>query len=73
MSRKQATMTEQIQRAIEESGLSRYAIWKASGVSQAALSRFMSGKLGLKTSSLDRLADVLGMEIVVRRDRRKAR
>ena len=73
MSKKPATMTEQIQRVIEESGLSRYAIWKASGVSQAALSRFMSGKLGLKTSSLDRLADVLGMEIVVRRGRRKAR
>ena len=69
MGKKRNTITEGIRRAIEESGLSRYAIAKASGVSEAALSRFMSGKRGLTTATLDRLADVLELEVVARRGR----
>ena len=67
MGKKRGTITEAVRRAIEESGLSRYAIAKASGVTQAALSRFVAGKRGLTTDTLDRLADVLGLEIVVRK------
>ena len=36
---------------------------------QAAMSRFMSGERGLSTPTLDKLADVLNFEIVVRKDR----
>lgn len=62
-----------VRRAIEASSLSRYAICKAAGIDQAAMSRFMAGKSGLTTASLDALADVLGLEIVIRRKRRKGR
>jgi len=44
MGKKQDRITAGVWRAIEGSGLSRYAIAKASGVSEAALSRFMSGE-----------------------------
>ncbi|MFH1731223.1 MAG: helix-turn-helix transcriptional regulator [Planctomycetota bacterium] len=69
MGKKQNTITEGIRRAIRASGQSRYAIAKASGVSEAALSRFMSGKRGLTTATLDRLADVLGLAVVAQRGR----
>ena len=69
MGKKQDRITAGIRRAILASGQSRYAIAKASGVSEAALSRFMSGERGLTTATLDRLADVLGLEIVARRGR----
>ena len=56
-----------IRRAIEESGMSRYRLSRESGVTQAALSRFMHGKRGLTLDSADRLMDVLGLEIRPRR------
>jgi len=70
MGTKQGTITEGLRRAIRESGLTRYAIAKASGVTEAALSRFMAGKSGLTTGTLDRLAGVLGLEIVARKRRK---
>jgi transcriptional regulator with XRE-family HTH domain len=64
MKRERVTLTQQVRRAIAESGLSRYGIAKASGIDQAALSRFMAGKTGLTLASLDALAGVLRLEIV---------
>jgi plasmid maintenance system antidote protein VapI len=52
-----------LRRAILESGLSRYAISARSGVDQATLSRFIAGKRGLNLDSVDKLVDVLGLEI----------
>lgn len=46
------------------SGLSRYRIAKEIGVSQATLSRFMSGQRGLSLAVVDRLCDLLGVSIV---------
>lgn len=69
MSKMPDKITAGVRHAIEGSGLSRYEIAKASGVSEAALSRFMSGERGLTTGTLDRLADVLGLEVVTRRGR----
>ena len=48
------------------SGMSRYAICKAMGFNQGAMSRFMSGKAGSRSKILDRLAEVIGMEIVTK-------
>ncbi len=59
-------LSDQIRLAVRESGLSRYAICKTSGVDQAVLSRFMSGKSGITTTTLDALARVLNLDIVVR-------
>lgn len=64
-------MTTAVKQAIEQSGLTRYEICKQSGVTQAALSRFMNGVAGLSLATLDRLAPVLGLRIVVDRPKRR--
>ena len=63
---------DDIRQAIEKSKLSRYAISKATGIDQGQLSKLMAGKGGLSIASLQRLADHLGLEIVIRpKGRRK--
>ena len=64
MGKKRVRVSDQVRRAVDESGLSRYRICKEAGIDQAAFSRFMSGKGGLFMSNLDALADVLGLNIV---------
>ena len=59
-----------LRRAILESGLSRYAVSVRSGVDQAALSRFIAGKSSLNLDSVDKLVDVLGLEVRPRRKRK---
>lgn len=71
MARPKRTFTESIKHAIADSGKTRYQIAQESGVEQSALSRFMSGERGLNTVSLDALADVLGLRIVVDKPRGK--
>jgi transcriptional regulator with XRE-family HTH domain len=58
--------SDQIRDAVNASGLSRYAICKAIGFNQGAMSRFMSGKGGLSMDALDRLADLLNLAVVAR-------
>src|SRR4051794_5229050 len=55
--------SEELRRAIEESGTSRYALARSVGISDSALSRFMSGERGLNLAALDKLVDALGLEI----------
>lgn len=57
--------------AIEASDQTRYRIAKDIGISQAHLSRLMSGERGLSIDTLERLADYLGLEIVIRPKRRR--
>lgn len=64
MGQKQAKLSDQVRRAVETSGASRYAICKASGIDQGQFSRFMAGTVGLSMNALDTLADVLGLRIV---------
>ena len=64
--KRRPTISEQLRKAITASGLSRCEIAKQSGIEQSALSRFMSGERGLSTSTLDKLADALGLEVVSR-------
>lgn len=67
MPKKERGIEEQLQRAIEESGMSRYALSKLSGVDQGILSRFLSeGRSKQKTITLStaaRLCRVLGLEL----------
>ena len=63
-------VSDQIRRAIETSGLSRYRIWQETGIDQATLSKFMSGERGLSTQALDRLGELLNLEISMRRGKR---
>jgi transcriptional regulator with XRE-family HTH domain len=53
--------SEQLRKVIEECGTSRYALCQRSGVSEAVLSRFLSGKQGLRLVTLDKLGAALGL------------
>jgi transcriptional regulator with XRE-family HTH domain len=57
------TFSDQIRDVIKSSGISRYALSKRTGVTQAALCRFMQGQRGLTTDTLDRLAPELQLEV----------
>ena len=68
-----AKLEDGIRKAIESSGQTRYRIAKETGISQAHLSRLMSGERGLSVEMLERLAPYLGLEIVIRPAKRKRR
>jgi len=55
---------DQIRQAVDDSGLSRYAICKATRIDQGGFSHFMAGKAGLTLANLDLVAEVLGLRIV---------
>jgi hypothetical protein len=61
--RDRSKLVETIRRALVSSHKSRYLVGKESGVSPAALCRFVQGK-GLKVESLERVAESLGLEII---------
>lgn len=61
-----AELLEVIRTAIRTSGQTRYRIAKATGVAQSQLSRLMSGEAGLSVQNVERLAEYLGLEIVIR-------
>jgi hypothetical protein len=65
MAKKRKKLSDQVRQAVDDSGLSRYAICKTLGLSQATMSRFMNGKGLLSMECLDALADLLDLNIIV--------
>jgi hypothetical protein len=63
--------TDQLRRAINNCGMSHYALCQATRIDKAVLSRFMSGKRGLSLESLDKLIDVMGLTLTPKRRRRR--
>ena len=63
MAKQRAKLSDQIRHAIEACGQTRYAISKATKISEATLSRFMSSERGLPMTTLDTLADYLNLNI----------
>ena len=62
MARKPPRFSDQLRRAVDASGRSRYRIAKLLGVSESLLSRFMAGRwLGQQT--LDALAALLDLHV----------
>ena len=61
---KRTSISEQLRRAITESGMSRYRVAQLSGIDHAAMSRFMAGTTGLTTNSVDKLCEALSLELV---------
>ena len=57
--------SDQIRAAVDASGLSRYRIAKEIAIGEATMSRFMTGKGGLSMASLDRLAELLKLNITI--------
>ena len=66
----QKKFSDEIKEAVHASGLSRYAIAKAIGISQSTMSRFMNGKGGLSMDYIDRLGGLLGLHVVSNEERR---
>jgi plasmid maintenance system antidote protein VapI len=64
-------LTDAIVKAIEASDETPGAIAKGAGVARSQLSRLLSGKRGLSTDTIERLADYLELEIVIRPKRRR--
>jgi ribosome-binding protein aMBF1 (putative translation factor) len=58
--------TDQIRKAIADSGVSRYRISQETGIAESVLSKFMHGKIGFNHDTLDVLADYLQSELVAR-------
>lgn len=61
-----AELLNMMRKAMETSGQSRYRISKETGIAESVLSRFMSGETALTVETVERLADYLGLEIVLR-------
>jgi transcriptional regulator with XRE-family HTH domain len=67
-------LSDQIRRAIDQSGMSRNAICKELQIDKGQMSRFMAGTAGLSVANIDAMADLLGLDITTRESRgRKAR
>lgn len=64
-------LSDQIRRAVDASGLSRYRICKTLGLGEATMSRFMNRQGGLSMQTLDALAELLRLNIAA--DTRKGR
>jgi transcriptional regulator with XRE-family HTH domain len=56
-------VSDQLRRAIDDSGLSRYSIAQETGISQTALSLFYCGHRGLSSKALDKLGECLQLTI----------
>jgi transcriptional regulator with XRE-family HTH domain len=65
MAKQPEKVSDQIRNALAGAGVSRYAIAKQIGVSQALLSRFVNGGGGISLDVVDRLAGLLGLRVVV--------
>ncbi len=64
---------DDVRDAIERSGETRYRIAQGSGVSEAQLSRVVHGEQGMNLTTLERLLDYLGLEVVIRPKRGRAK
>jgi len=69
-----AKILDDLRRAIVESDKTRYRIAQETGVDESALCRLMTGERGVRLDALEKIAECLGMEIVLRPKRtRKGR
>lgn len=63
---KPKSLTDQVRAALENCGETRYRVAKNSGLSEPQLCRFIAGA-GISLKALDKLAEYLRLEIVVRK------
>ena len=64
MKRKRDRLSDQLRRAIDHSGVSRYRICKIIGLAESTMSAFMSGKGGLSLAVMDKIGELLNLRIV---------
>lgn len=64
-------LTDQLRQIIENCGQSRYAIAKATGISEPTLCRVVSGDRFISPDALDTLGEYLGLELRIVADKAK--
>ena len=67
MSTPKKTFSDQIRRAVQDSELSSYRICREIGIGEATMSRFKHRHGGLSMRSLDKLAGLLGLGVIIER------
>ena len=60
-------LTDQLRQAIDDSGLTRYQIAKATGIDESALAKFYNGHRGLSMEALNALGEFLQLKITLGR------
>lgn len=60
-------LSDQLREAIDDSGLSRYRIAKATGIDESALAKFFNGHRGLSMHALNALGEFLQLKITLGR------
>jgi transcriptional regulator with XRE-family HTH domain len=64
-------MSQQIREAILSSEMSRYRICQEIGITQPTMTRFMNGQAWLSMPTLDKIADLLDLNIIKGKGRHK--
>jgi hypothetical protein len=70
MAKKAKTIGDQLRDAIEHADATRYRLAQQSGVLESTICKFMAGA-GLNLESMNRLCDVLGLELQPREQKGK--
>lgn len=60
-------LTDQLRQAIDDSGLTRYRIARATGIDESALAKFYNGRRGLSMEALNALGEYLQLTITLGR------
>ena len=60
-------ISDQLREAILSADVTRYRISKDTGITEAALSRFITGGSGLSLKTIDILGEYLGLDITTRK------
>jgi transcriptional regulator with XRE-family HTH domain len=71
MAPKRTKLSDQLRHAIETADRSRYVLSRETGIDQATLSRFMTGRGGLSIDVLDKLTEALQLELTPKTARKK--
>jgi transcriptional regulator with XRE-family HTH domain len=68
-----ATVFESLKQAIKADGRSQNQLSRDSGVTVAAISRFLAGKRGLSVEAVEALARALGLDVRLVKSQHKGR
>lgn len=63
--------TDDLRKAIKESGLTHYRLGQITELSPSVIDRFVEGRRDLYLSTASRLADALGLEVTARKKPKK--
>ncbi len=65
------SISDQLRYAIESGKKSRYQISKETGINQGPLSRFVCGHGSMTLTSIEKIAECLDIELVIRKRKRR--